>query len=138
MSEFAPANNIDLLGDPQPSLVRAPLADAAAAVYAGRTVTRVVMLPPDPRDEKHVKAHTQNKIRQAFHQLAHNNLDAVQSWLHAVAEDSPARAVELFIELARFSLPQLKASEVTVNQGGPAKTYTLEELQQQLNGDAPT
>jgi hypothetical protein len=130
MSEFAPANNIDLLGDPPAQLPRAPLADAATATYS--RATRVVMLPPDPTSEKHVKAHTQNKIRQAFHQLAHNNLDAVQAWLHDVARDSPARAVELFIELARFSLPQLKASEVTLNQNGPAKTYTIDELKQQL------
>lgn len=98
--------------------------------------TRVIVLPPDPTSmaEKGRKLYLQNQIRQAFHQLAANNLDAVQSWLHKVAEDSPAKGVELFIELAKFSLPQLKETAVTVTQNGSAKTYrSSDEILQELN-----
>ena len=100
---------------------------------------RVIVLPPDPTQltEKAKKLVTQNKIRQAFHHLALNNLDAVQSWLHKVAEDSPAKAVELFLELAKFSLPQLKEATLTVNKGDHQRTYQSSEeiLQERSRGN---
>lgn len=81
-----------------------------------------------------VKAITQNKIRQAMSLLAHENIDSVHAWLALVAKDSPAEAIRLFIELAKFSLPQLKETAVTVTQNGNAKTYSSsEELLAELN-----
>src|SRR3569833_2971566 len=108
--DLLPPDNSDLLGGPQefaPPSRRAPRGEIANqhVLPDAPSPTRVLVLPPDPMHmvEKAKKLITQNKIRQAFHLLAANNLDAVQSWLHKVAEDSPAKAVELFIELAKFS-----------------------------------
>lgn len=154
----ASAPNLDLLGDTAREFAPAPVLpfpnrlnpfpkrarppdlppDPAALARAPRDA-KIVVLPPDPAamGQKFLKLHTQNKIRQAFHHLAMNNLDAVQTWLHNVAEDSPAKAVELFIELARFSLPQLKEATLTVNKGDQARTYqSSEEIMQELNSDA--
>jgi hypothetical protein len=146
----APANNEDLLGipasKPEPVDLLADITAASAPRPTSVPMThgeflpvrvppppgRIVVMPPDPTTEKAIKALTQQKIRQAFANLAHNNLDAVQSWLHSVAQDSPARAVELFLQLAEFSLPRLKATEVTVTQNNSTRTYTLEELKRQL------
>lgn len=86
----------------------------------------VQILPPDPTKMQaaRLKQYTQQKIREATQQLAMNNIDAVQTWLHRVSEDSPARAVELYIELMKFSLPQLKETAVTMNTN-QGKTYTF-------------
>lgn len=102
-----------------------------------RTPAKVIVLPPDPTQmaEKGKKLYLQNQLRQMFHQLMAGNLNAVQSWLHEVAKDSPSKAIEHFIELAKFSLPQLKETAVTVTQNGQAKTYrSSEEILQELNG----
>jgi hypothetical protein len=144
----APVDNNDLLGIPSKPKPVDLLADISAAAphpvpapaphgeFLPARVPlppgRIVVMPPDPTTEKAMKALTQQKIRQAFANLAHNNLDAVQSWLHSVAQDSPARAVELFLQLAEFSLPRLKATEVTVTQNNSSKTYTIDELKRQL------
>ncbi len=79
-----------------------------------------------------VKAVTQNRIRASMAELAHGNIDFVNECLHKVALDSPAKAVELFIELAKFSLPQMKETAVTVTQNNSSKTYTIKELEEQL------
>jgi hypothetical protein len=88
---------------------------------------------PMAMSQQMVKAVTQNRIRQSMAELAHGNLDNVNAWLAKVAEDSPAKAVELFIELAKFSLPQMKETAVTVTQNNSSRTYTLEQLQQELS-----
>lgn len=143
MDLFAPDNS-DLLGGPtiefQPLKPRQPRGELVNphVLPDARPPARVIVLPPDPTQaaEKAKKLITQNKIRQAFHVLALNNLDAVQSWLHEVAKDSPAKAVELFVEIAKFALPQLKEATLTVNKGEQQqRTYTssadiLNELNQ--------
>lgn len=121
----------DLLGEPE-------LLGGEYKPPARPRPTTVIVLPPNPaadtHGEKFMKVYTQNKIRQAFHQLAINNLDAVQTWLHTVAADSPAKAVELFLELAKFSLPQLKETAVTVTQNGNSRTFTSsEDIKAQLD-----
>lgn len=117
----------DLLGEAE----FAPLAAEPPVRVAGRTV---VILPPDPSQmaEKALKLYTQNRIRQCFHALTLQNLGWVQEQLHAVARDSPARALELFIDLAKFSLPQLKETSVNVTQNGASRQYTIAELEAEL------
>jgi hypothetical protein len=80
-----------------------------------------------------VKAVTQNRIRHSMAELAHGNIPYINELLRKVAEDSPAKAIELFIELAKFSLPQMKETAVTVTQNNASRTYTIEQLQQELN-----
>jgi hypothetical protein len=73
---------------------------------------------------------TQNRIRSAMAELAHGNIENVHHWLARVAETSPAKAVELFIELAQFNLPRLKAVAVDVRStDGSVKTLSVSELE---------
>lgn len=114
-------DNADLLAGDAPTV--------ASEFLPGRPPHPLVtyILPPDPTKMQaaRLKQYTQQKIREATQALAMNNLDEVQKWLHKVAEDSPARAVELFIELMKFSLPQLKETAVTVNNNqGRTVTFT--------------
>lgn len=141
------ADNSDLLGPDTPTQTEfkpfRPRPPAGAGelvnqhVYPdARPPTRVIVLPPDPTQmvEKAKKLVTQNKIRQAFHQLAINNLDAVQGWLHEVAKDSPAKAIEQFIELAKFCLPQLKETSLTVTQNDQRRTFqSSQDILNELN-----
>jgi hypothetical protein len=87
---------------------------------------------PHAMSQALVKAVTQNKIRSSMAELAHGNIDNVNQWLGMVARDSPAKAVELFIELAKFSLPQMKETAVTVTQNNASRTYTIAELEAEL------
>lgn len=137
-----PMKHADLLGpdhdEPPPVPPDPEFLARARREHPNRSV---MVLPPDPArmGQKYLKLHTQNKIRQAFHNLAINNLDAVQKWLHDVAADSPAKAVELFLELAKFSLPQLKETALTVTQNNQTRTYkSSDEILQELNGDDAT
>jgi hypothetical protein len=73
---------------------------------------------------------TANRIRSAMAELAHVNIDNVHEWLRQVAAQSPAKAVELFIELAQFSLPKLKAVAVDVRSSdGSVKSLSVSELE---------
>jgi hypothetical protein len=74
---------------------------------------------------------TKSRIQYALAELAHGRIDKVQEWLDRVGEDHPARAIELTIELMKFSVPQLKAIAMEVNDtsGRPLSTYTLAELE---------
>src|SRR6266404_7858370 len=68
-----------------------------------------------------VRGVTQNRIRSAMAELAHGKIDKVAAWLEQVAtgiadskgqmltRPDPAKAVELFMQLAEYSLPKLKA-----------------------------
>lgn len=76
------------------------------------------------------KAVTQNRIRSAMAELSHGQIEKVSGWLDRVAEHSPAKAVELFIELAQFNLPRLKAIAVDVRStDGSVKTLSVSELE---------
>lgn len=124
-------DNSDLLGDEY-----RPATPTPPVLSTQQEARTVVVLPRDPTrmEEKARKQYTQQRIRECFHQLAMGNLNAVQTWLHNVAQDSPAKAVELFIELARFSLPQLRETAVTLNKNETVRTFqSSEEILAELN-----
>ena len=76
------------------------------------------------------RAVTQNRIRSAMAELAHMNVDNVHQWLQQVAAQSPAKAIELFMELAQFSLPRLKAVAIDVRSSdGSVKTMSVADLE---------
>lgn len=89
-----------------------------------------------------VKAITQNRIRSAMSELAHGNIDNVNTWLQQVATGTydkdgkltslpqPAKAVELFLQLAEFTLPKMKAVQIDVRQNnGDVKSYSVKDLE---------
>jgi hypothetical protein len=80
-----------------------------------------VELPTEQRlqlalSQSQARGVTQNRIRAAMAELAAGNIENVHKWLGQVAEQSPAKAVELFLELAQFTLPKVKAVAVDVSQ----------------------
>lgn len=85
---------------------------------------------------------TQNRIRAAMAELAHGQIAKVAGWIQQTAEGirnddgayitrpDPARAVELFLSAAEYSLPKLKAVAIDVRgEKGDVKTYNLKDLQ---------
>jgi hypothetical protein len=74
---------------------------------------------------------TTARIRQMVSQLSAEAYPEVLQWLRTVAHDSPAKAIELYIELLQFSIPKVKAVAVAVNDtsaGAPHK-LSLADLQ---------
>ena len=85
---------------------------------------------PEALSQRVVGAITTNRIRSALAELAHGNVDKVQGWLDQVGAQNPARAVELFMELAQFVLPKVKAVAVDVRSSdGSVKTLSISELE---------
>ncbi len=89
-----------------------------------------------------VRGVTQNRIRSAMAELAHGKIDKVAAWLEQVAtgiadskgqmltRPDPAKAVELFMQLAEYSLPKLKAVAIDVRSGdGSVKQYSITDLE---------
>jgi hypothetical protein len=88
---------------------------------------------------------SRTRIRRAFAELAQGNIENVEAWLHALAAGSPdqiidghkipgarpnpALAIQLFIELAKFTVPQQKAVSVDITDKGGTKRYSMAELQ---------
>lgn len=96
---------------------------------------------PGALEQRVVKAVTQNRIRSAMAELAHGHIDKVAGWIEQVAEGvkvdgnyltrpDPAKAVELFLAAAEYSLPKLKAVAIDVRDDrGDTKTYSIKELE---------
>lgn len=101
---------------------------------------------PAALSQPQVKAVTQNRIRSAMSELAHGNIENVHKWLQQVAEGiaveqadgstkmvslpNPARAVELFLSLAEYTLPKLKAVTVDVrSKDGSVKNLSISDLE---------
>ena len=116
MSEFAHdalANNANVLTTEQ----RLALALVGDTSPRALTVSRAGQL-------------TKARIRYAFAELADMNVDNVHRWLSEVAQQSPAKAIELFMELAQFSLPKLKAMAIDVRSSdGSVKTLSYADLE---------
>jgi len=73
---------------------------------------------------------TQTRIRWAMAELTALNLEKVSKWLDDLAADSPKAALEIMLELVKFSTPQQKSMTV---EGAPAEgnmqQLTLAQLQ---------
>lgn len=96
---------------------------------------------PNALKQGTVRNITQNRIRSAMAELAHGQIDKVAGWIQQTAEGvksadgtyltrpDPAKAVELFLASAEFSLPKMKAVAIDVrNDKGDVKTYSIHDL----------
>jgi hypothetical protein len=69
-------------------------------------------------------------VRRAFADLAERNADHVHAWLNEVAEQSPAKAIELFLQIAEFCIPKIKASEIDIrSSAGDVRHLSYAELE---------
>ncbi len=55
--------------------------------------------------------------REAFKKLMEKNTPKMQKWLDEVAQEDPAKAMELMLKLAEFVLPKLARQELVGNEG---------------------
>ena len=64
-------------------------------------------------------------VRAAIAAFAEANVGKCQSWLDAVAEKDPARALELFVRLLEYHVPKLARSEVTQEVHEEPQTFRI-------------
>lgn len=57
------------------------------------------------------------ELREAFAMLLENNLEQYEIWLMRIAEDDPARALDLAIKISERFVPMLSRQEVTGKDG---------------------
>lgn len=101
-----------------------------------------------PLSTTKIDAVSRSRIRRAWAELTQGNIEAVEEWLHQVAEGikdpdtgklltnpNPREAILLFIEMAKFTTPQVKAVAIDVSDGRSTKRMTIQELEASLVGD---
>lgn len=85
---------------------------------------------PAALPQNRLKGVTANRIRYAMAELAAMNVENVHNWLQQLGKDSPKAAIDAFIELAKFSAPQMKAIAVDVRSSdGSVKTLSTADLE---------
>ena len=65
------------------------------------------------------------ETRELFNNLVYNNSSRMQTLLDRVAEDNPAKAVELFIKMSEFVLPKLRSTEL-IQDTAPINNLKIE------------
>lgn len=58
-------------------------------------------------------------VRQAIAMLAESSAPKVQEWLQVVANDDPAKALDLWLKMIEYHIPKLARTELTGKDGGP-------------------
>lgn len=54
------------------------------------------------------------RVRDAIAVFAEGNVDRLQDWLDAIADDDPAKAADLFIKLLEYHVPKLSRTDSTM------------------------
>ena len=57
------------------------------------------------------------KIKNAFALLLEDNLDNMNVWLHQVAQDDPATALKLMVDISQRFVPKLSQQAITDGEG---------------------
>ena len=102
------------------------------ALSTEQRLNLALIAPDDPRalTQGVTRQVTQNRIRAAMAELAHGKIERVSAWLEDVARTNPAKAVELFMQLAEYSLPKLKAVAIDVRSSdGSVKQLSVSDLE---------
>jgi ribosomal protein L29 len=78
------------------------------------------------------------EIREMYQQVIENNLSNVEIWLSNIAEDNPAKALDLMLRLSEFCLPKLKAMEIKADTNDQTivvipPNFTPEERELRIN-----
>ena len=64
------------------------------------------------------------ELREALTSILTVNLDEIEAKLLEVAQDNPAKYVELLLKIAEYSLPKMQSTQV-VEQGQDGMTYKI-------------
>ena len=116
--------------------------------YAERSLNGTLPAHIPPLKTTKIDAVSRSRIRRAFAELAQGNMEEVEEWLHQVADGivdettgqrltnpNPREAITLFIELAKFTTPQVKAVSIEVSDGKSVKRMSIAELEASIVGD---
>jgi hypothetical protein len=57
------------------------------------------------------------QIREAYQRLTEENLDNMTLWLHQIAADDPAKAMDMMLRLSEYIIPKLARQELVGNDG---------------------
>jgi hypothetical protein len=97
------------------------------AVFTPRDLQGIIEAPLDSKQQQKAD---QARVRKALMVLAKGNVHRVQAWLDAVANDDPGRAIDLWLKMLKFTVPELRAVavEVTDDRGEPAK-MSIQDLE---------
>jgi hypothetical protein len=118
----------------QSEFTRDTIADAENGIYLTQAERLALVLVGDTSNKaltlRRAGQLTKARMAASFVELTDNNLENIHKWLSEVAAQSPSKAIELWIELATFSLPKLKALAVDVRStDGSVKTMSFSELE---------
>lgn len=117
-------------------------------VVEGEFESKELLLPPEeqygkpPKEMTTAALNRQSKARlnYALSELVNAGSEKVLKWLDLVAERDPAAAVRLYMELAEFSQPRLKAAQVIANlsagdtgHASNMRSMSIEELERIAN-----
>lgn len=131
---LSPADRVQLgLDDPPPhgDSEFAPTSGASLVPAPGRPPPNLKLVL------KEGERATTPRIRSMVNELLAGNVDNANYWLQQVAAANPKVALELFIEMAQFSLPKLKAVAVQVDDRNAENPRALSfaQLQQVIQGE---
>ncbi len=78
-------------------------------------------LPPNAGKgrKKGVPNKVTREFREVINKLLEANAENYGEWLRQVADDDPAKALDLIAKLAEYAAPKLARSEITGKDGGP-------------------
>ena len=77
---------------------------------------------PGPGRPKGVPNKITGEFRDTVKRLLEDNAENVGAWLGSVAQDDPAKALDLLAKLAEYAAPKLARTEIAGDQEKPIKT----------------
>jgi len=114
---------------------------------AQRSLDKTLPAHIKPLSTTKIDAVSRSRIRRAWAELTQGNMEDVERWLHQVAEGltdengkvilnpNPREALLIFIEMAKFTTPQVKAVAIDVHDGKSVKRMSVAELEASIVGD---
>lgn len=90
-----------------------------------RKPTGAAAMGPGPGRPKGVPNKITGEFRDTVKRLLEDNAENVGAWLGSVAQDDPAKALDLLAKLAEYAAPKLARTEVTGADGGPLQVQSI-------------
>ena len=55
-------------------------------------------------------------MRQAIIKIVNDNIENIPEWLRSIAQDDPARAMDLILKLCKFAIPELRSTDISFGE----------------------
>lgn len=81
--------------------------------------------------KKGVPNNTTRDVRAAIATIAENKISEVEGWLTSIAQEDPAKALDLYLRMIEYHIPKLARSEVT-GEGGGAIVFKLSQSDERI------